>query len=455
MTKFIVFVDTNVFIHPRDLKDLPWREVFEGAQEIEIMVSAVVIGELDKHKASQSRRRLRDRSRKALKTIEEASSGPGESIILRDANPLVRLTLHDSDRIDWVAYPKLDPSIADDRLVADAAAFDGECSLLTHDSGPLIKARRHGVHCVSPPDHWALPPEETEDEKKVRRLERELASVRSTVPDITLELPQLALDEDTISLIVPQLPPLPGETIQALIEQCIRDNPPHEVGHLLAGSRFTPGLSIYGTGSFEAEQYQKDYGRFRSQVREHFKRFHEVVHLAAHAQRFEFLVINNSSVTAKGLRLGFFQESDFVFQGSEEDCRKVGSGIAPPLAPEAPRPSSLARFDALSYLPSTPKPRDPTGFYWVDYPDMDATEVALQCEDFRAKEQFASDIWLWAYAAVPTSGEVTVRVTASNLTEPIERNFTVEFKEREASWTDQNVLSLLPKDIATVIQARG
>jgi hypothetical protein len=48
----VLFIDTNGFLQVRDLKDLPWTEVFVGAKHIDIMVAPRVIEELDRHKTS-------------------------------------------------------------------------------------------------------------------------------------------------------------------------------------------------------------------------------------------------------------------------------------------------------------------------------------------------------------------------------------------------------------------
>jgi hypothetical protein len=61
----ILFTDTNGFLQLRDLKDVPWRDLFPGVRAIDVMVAPRVIEELDKHKISTNQR-LRDRSRLAL-----------------------------------------------------------------------------------------------------------------------------------------------------------------------------------------------------------------------------------------------------------------------------------------------------------------------------------------------------------------------------------------------------
>ncbi len=51
-----VFVDTNVFIHLHDLKDLPWHETPPSHDWIEIVVALPVIEELDLKKVDRNNR---------------------------------------------------------------------------------------------------------------------------------------------------------------------------------------------------------------------------------------------------------------------------------------------------------------------------------------------------------------------------------------------------------------
>jgi hypothetical protein len=43
----VFFVDTNAFLQVRDLKDIPWNELFHGVKAIDLMVAPSVINELD------------------------------------------------------------------------------------------------------------------------------------------------------------------------------------------------------------------------------------------------------------------------------------------------------------------------------------------------------------------------------------------------------------------------
>lgn len=77
-----VVVDCNCFIQLRDLKDLPWRDLFPGVKRIEILVTPSVISELDKKKVD-TKDRVRNRARAALKLIDAASEADPMRLELR------------------------------------------------------------------------------------------------------------------------------------------------------------------------------------------------------------------------------------------------------------------------------------------------------------------------------------------------------------------------------------
>src|SRR3546814_3620627 len=87
----------------------------------------------------------------------------------------------------------LDYSSADDRLVGIVHRYCGdntgkEVRLLSHDTGPLLTAKRVAVPFVRVPEAWLLPVESDKDQKRIRELE---AQVRSRSEEQTSELQSL------------------------------------------------------------------------------------------------------------------------------------------------------------------------------------------------------------------------------------------------------------------------
>jgi hypothetical protein len=177
-----VFIDSNVFLQLRDIKDLDWHDKLDVQGWIEIVVAPVIIGELDKKKVDRNSR-LRDRSRAALALIEGASAATGTRIELV-ARP--RLTLHLTNPlvVDWSKTPTLDRTSNDDMLVAVALAYPGNTVLMSHDTGPIIRSRLHGLSAVRAPDEWLLPHQPDEAQQEIQNLKREVLELRNTRPRI-------------------------------------------------------------------------------------------------------------------------------------------------------------------------------------------------------------------------------------------------------------------------------
>lgn len=161
-----VFIDTNAFIQLKDLKDLPWRDLFPGAGGLDLMVVSGVITELDDFKIGTNRRR-RDRSRAALKLIDDATDADDMALILReDEDLLIRLRVSAGHPVDWTRFPKLDPHKVDDQLVAEARTFSDDAVLFSHDRGPAIRAKLIGLKALKPLEDWHLPDEKPADDRK-------------------------------------------------------------------------------------------------------------------------------------------------------------------------------------------------------------------------------------------------------------------------------------------------
>jgi hypothetical protein len=137
----ILFTDTNGFLQVRDLKDIPWKDLFPSVKAVDVMVAPSVIDELDKHKNGTNQRR-RDRARLALQVIERASREPDLALVIRDDPIRVRIVISSAPRFDWAKHPNLDSANPDDQLVAEALSFGNEAAVFSHDTGPRISSEK-------------------------------------------------------------------------------------------------------------------------------------------------------------------------------------------------------------------------------------------------------------------------------------------------------------------------
>ncbi|HEX8480796.1 MAG TPA: PIN domain-containing protein [Allosphingosinicella sp.] len=460
MERVVVFTDTNGFIQVRDLKDLPWTELFPGVREVIVMVARPVISELDRHKVS-TKARCRNRARAALKLIDEASDSPDRSITLREEPIKVTLTVAPRVRPNWDELPDLDASEPDDQLVAAALNIGDGAVLLSHDSGPRISARDVGLTAYEPPASWLLPPEQTEDQKKAARLERQLQEAVERQPRIEITFAKAA--NGHLTLYRPKLPPLDRAMIAELRDRYLDMNPkaelqatvfPFGVGHHPAGFR-TPD---------DVEQYNLSHAMFVREVGTYFEKLHERAAAVAAAAEINFKLFNAGGASAEHLKVTLDLAGQLGILATDEDVKRTVGSMKLPAPPKVPKKRHNSFDDPLSsdrtssLLGFNPRndihlPQDPTEMRWLDRPEYAGQHGSYGCPDFRPKRQFDDTIWLWPQSKLPASGALTVTASANHL-EEVSATVEITLEERAEAWASESVLELFPVFVGEALQKR-
>lgn len=178
-------LDTNVFMH------FAWADVdwcgLAGADEVVLVVPAVVIGELDRHRKEHRSSAMRDRTRAVISRLRTLRTSTGPAMI-RDHVEL-RPWL-DSPRC-WGNHDALDRSIADDHVLATALDIRGagsDVALVSDDTIPAMKASTLRLRVVEPPDQHRLPPAADQAEQELRKAKAELAAMKSARPRVVCSL---------------------------------------------------------------------------------------------------------------------------------------------------------------------------------------------------------------------------------------------------------------------------
>jgi rRNA-processing protein FCF1 len=448
-----LFIDTNCFIELRDLKDLPWHELFPGADQVDLLVAPPVIKELDRFKSSP-RERLRKRARLALQMIDEASRAEGLALVLRTQPMIVRLALAAGPRPDWEHLPQLDPSSIDDQIVARAASHGGRVRLFSHDTGPRIQARLIRMEAMEPPDDWLLPLEKSDDQVKVSRLEKALEAALSSRPAVAVTFPTASSETSSLLHRVPALPEIDADVVARLTAEYVKEKPK---GHVVVTE---DPFALYGIGRLGISQsdvldYDQRYGLFKGNLARYFSELHKAVRLYAQFAQIPYVVENRSSVAAMGLRIETTVEGDARLLATEDDAKQFGGSLSLPKPPSKPKPSDSLRLPMIRD-PSLyrPEPRDPTRFYWQERPKY-STFAARQCEDFRATRREESHIRLVANLELPLSCRVRVSISATNLPAPVEATLNVTFEQVPMSWKDDAVLAMLPTFLSERLSQYG
>ena len=459
----VVIIDCNCFLQLRDLKDLPWGDLFPGIKRIEIMVTPSVITELDVKK-NDGKDRIRNRARAALKLLDAASEAEEMRLMLRDGPIIVALNVPEIMPTDWSRHPRLDPTRPDDALVAQAIDLvtDLPKSLLSHDTGPRLTARRLGLLAKAPHEAWLLPDPVDDDRKQLQKLQRENEQLKARFPNIvagwgTGDKP---LEHMTIERLI--VPPLSGETVMAAVARC-REKWPHAIGTMRMRSGFSIGDDDT-SGRFDEDDYHRYVDKWQKWANGLPAFFEALPTRIAAATRFRSIdlwIENTGGATAEGLVVDF-EVSDgwqvFADQNAVDDIAPYPVALpeVPPTPFQQDHRDRARKADAVSrqfrHLASPPaQPRDPTGFYWVDRPGYGSQRGVYRCEEFRAKRRKDDAIWLWAHDNAPAEGELTVDVHGSNLGEPLLLKLPLAFVERAAEWDDAAVIAALDPQLAQIV----
>jgi hypothetical protein len=177
--KKAVFVDTNVAMHFLRLDQIDWIAV-AGAQNVELIICAVFLRELDKHKSEHTNKKLRKRAGEYTSWLLRASENP----LIRDRVALRFVT--DEPMLDFKANG-LDAGTPDDRLVAAVIEFSNAepqlaISVVTADIGLTFKFRNRKIAVFAPPESARLPDEPSDEELEIRDLRKQLSTYANRVP---------------------------------------------------------------------------------------------------------------------------------------------------------------------------------------------------------------------------------------------------------------------------------
>ena len=188
MHKFI-FIDTNIFEHFPPLKDIDFARL-ANCTSVTLVIPPITIRELNRHKDTSTRARLRRRAGAALRDLSHWSRTTPPVVI----RPSVELTFRAKEPlIDFIAF-HLRSDIPDDELLATAIEFAAEQKLgpesvlvTTANLGLLLKGQsQQAIQMLPMPESLRLPDEPDAEEKRIKELEQRL-------DNLSIGLPRLAL----------------------------------------------------------------------------------------------------------------------------------------------------------------------------------------------------------------------------------------------------------------------
>lgn len=163
------FLDTNIFLEFRPIKDIKWPKAL-GTAEVCLVVTLVVVRELNKHKAG-NKNRLRKRARRSISFLKSLDWQADNEI---RPNVTLRFDLTESEHRTLDEH-NLSSDVNDDLLVAKALEFRSlrktdRVAIVTDDAVVQFKAEGHDLIVPTLSDDWKLDDEPDPLVKKYQQL---------------------------------------------------------------------------------------------------------------------------------------------------------------------------------------------------------------------------------------------------------------------------------------------
>ncbi len=431
------FLDTNLFLQCRPLADLDWRR-FSGSEEVTLLISSVVLAELDKHKADGNNRRAQ-RARAALKFLDALLASDAETFVVQEKP--VRVLARFAPEL-----PNDEGQSNDDSILLEVAAMalakgQGVCALITHDTNLKVKARRRGLTFFAVPDEWLLQPEPDERDKRVRQLEEQVARLSRQYPAIEIGV---VGDVASIEMTVPDYAPL-APSVVARLRDAIRARYPMKTDFSLTPYEALPAFSGFGRKrpppDWEIEKYHEKYLKWEERIGGLLEGFHSALRFRESTIDVGVLVSNTGGTPAEYVEVEIEASAGLVLARPTAFPKLIQALLSSPKPPSPPEPRTelddLVRHTRLGELgffsPPHPKGvefrRDRDEFYVKEGDDV-GTKWVWEAEHMRhgkPPRPFDAKLGLHAQAR-PSGGQISVVVSAVNMSEEQRRQFPVRIR---------------------------
>jgi rRNA-processing protein FCF1 len=205
----LALIDTNVLLHYRRLEEIDWLDL-TGVSGLTIVIPALVLRELDKHKDCHPNRRLKKRAQAVVADIGRKFS---ESFTCNLRSGVTAKLATDEPSISFEEH-RLRTDVNDDYLIAaliqerEKQGGSTEIALISADIGITMKARQRGFRVIAPPSEARIPDEVDPSERKIQELEAQLRQIKAAMPNLAIVFQD---DSSVLNATIHQAAPLPPE----------------------------------------------------------------------------------------------------------------------------------------------------------------------------------------------------------------------------------------------------
>lgn len=210
--------DTNLFFECKLLEQLPWKEL--GYDSVVVLLTKPVLDEIDKHKKAGGR--TRKRALEIFGRVRGMLNSSAKEVEIQSSSPKVVLRLMPNVKPDAALNEHLDYTKVDERLIGIASTLRAPASeycvkLFTDDTGPAAIADSLGVPYLLVDESWRRPPAETTEEKRVKALERDLATYRAQEPKISISVCEPANESNIVEVTRRVATPLTEVEVESVL----------------------------------------------------------------------------------------------------------------------------------------------------------------------------------------------------------------------------------------------
>jgi hypothetical protein len=459
-----LFVDTNFFLQCKPINEILWNEISDD--DIEILITRPVQIEIDRLKNDgNSRRSKKARStnslfRNMLSTPEtQIQYKVNEiSIILKFSNP------YSEEQLKTI-QDNLDTTYNDDKILAEVKYFIKENGtegvfFVSHDTNPLLTAKRNNIPFKQIPDSWLLPPENDARDKEIIQLRDQVKTLMEKEPIIQTKMAihgELFIDYE-FNVSINEYIELNTAELEEIIDRAtekhplktdfteeLKQKPQISLGQLINEKYIPPDQTKID--KYKNEEYPKWKNDLKEFFNDHCKTYNQ-------AERFVpcgLTVENIGSRPVDNLIIEISVFNDAVlYQSDIADL--VSSRTYPPF-PRPPEPpkgfwkqtsplwnnENLAKIIKIDSYANTPlgiphienltRVRDKYAFYWLNKPESTDKIWKFECNEFRHKiepELFSLNLGINGNL---DEGKVNIKVkiSGSNLSEPFEVVYKLKF----------------------------
>ena len=210
--------DTNLFFECKSLENLPWGEL--GYDSVVILLTKPVLDEIDKHKKGTGR--TRKRALEIFSLVRGMLTSSTQQVEIKETSPKVMLRRMLNIAPDPAHNGNLDYAKTDERLIGITSTLVAQSSgydvkLFTDDTGPASSADGMDIPYLIIPEAWRRPTSETTEEKRIKDLEKDLATYRAQEPKIVIERCEPANEDNIVAVTRKVATPLTQEEVEAIL----------------------------------------------------------------------------------------------------------------------------------------------------------------------------------------------------------------------------------------------